>query len=88
MMDNSTILCEQCQDLAHVVYTYANDTTPHYVCEHCKVALPSGIECYYLVSEASMVLIRKTFKNIVDVYLQLEDMPRELLQINITKDSG
>ena len=80
MMDNSTIQCDQCRGLAQFVYTCANDNTPHYACEHCKATLPNDIACYYLVSEASMELIRETFKNIVDVYLMLEETPGELLQ--------
>jgi hypothetical protein len=34
-----------------------------------------------------MELIRETFKNIVDVYLMLEETPREFLQVNIKANS-
>jgi hypothetical protein len=87
MMDNSTIQCDQCQNLAQFVYTFASDNAPHYACEHCKETLPNDIACYYLVSSTSMELIRETFKNIVDVYLMLEETPREFLQVNIKANS-
>ena len=83
MMEPSTIHCDHCQELAQFVYTFANDTTPHYACGRCKEALPDDIEGYYLVSEMSMELIRETFKNIVEVYLMLEETPGEFWQGDI-----